>query len=83
MSKCIIQVQYSGEPVEVEYFGNRIHVLGFTEDADLIFRVEPAAEPITIGFINERLTPGSWTVGGAIQAQIVRQQAGNSRRCEG
>ncbi|WP_299191337.1 hypothetical protein [uncultured Erythrobacter sp.] len=60
VSDCYQTVHFTGEPLEVLYLGNVIHILGFTEDGDLRFRIEPASDPQEVGFVYQRKATGPY-----------------------
>ncbi|WAT19148.1 hypothetical protein OZN62_06170 [Aurantiacibacter sp. MUD11] len=51
IGECATRRIYEGEPITLWFYGNKITVLGFTEDGDMRYVVDPATGPETLGFI--------------------------------
>ncbi len=49
--QCYVTTLYSGDPFTVHLYGNAITVLGFTEEGDLRYVVDPNPERQTVGMI--------------------------------
>ncbi len=51
VGRCYLTAQYSGSPVSVNFYGNTIDVLGFTEDGSMRAVVRPVADETVVGMI--------------------------------
>lgn len=51
IGQCATRRLYSGQPITLWFYGNKITVLGFNEDGDMRYTVSPAPQPETVGFI--------------------------------
>ena len=51
IGQCYVNTIYAGSPVSVDFYGNRIDILGFTEDGNMRAVVTPNPAPQTVGLI--------------------------------